>query len=51
MRMISYAQNGEDVLLDRAFPRGVPGTYIDVGAFDPVVNSVTKHFYDLGAGL
>lgn len=48
MRMISYAQNGEDVLLDRAFPRGVPGTYIDVGAFDPVVNSVTKHFYDLG---
>ncbi len=48
MRMISYAQNREDVLLDRVFPRGVPGTYIDVGAFDPVVNSVTKHFYDLG---
>ena len=48
MRMISYAQNREDVLLDRAFPRGVPGTYIDIGAFDPVVNSVTKHFYDLG---
>lgn len=48
MRMMSYAQNAEDVLLDRVFPRGVPGTYIDVGAFDPVVNSVTKHFYDLG---
>jgi FkbM family methyltransferase len=48
MRMISYAQNQEDVLLDRAFPRGVPGMYIDVGAFDPVVASVTKHFYDLG---
>lgn len=48
MRMMSYAQNQEDVVLDRAFPRGVPGTYIDVGAFDPVLNSVTKHFYDLG---
>jgi FkbM family methyltransferase len=48
MRMISYAQNGEDVILDRVFPRGVPGTYVDVGAFDPVVASVTKHFYDLG---
>lgn len=48
MRMVSYAQNHEDVLLDRVFPRGVPGTYIDVGAFDPVLNSVTKHFYDLG---
>ncbi len=48
MRMISYSQNQEDVLLDRVFPRGVPGTYIDVGAFDPVLNSVTKHFYDLG---
>lgn len=48
MRMISYSQNREDVVLDRVFPRGVPGMYIDVGAFDPVVNSVTKHFYDLG---
>jgi len=46
--MISYAQNQEDVLLDRVFPRGVPGTYIDIGAFDPVVDSVTKHFYELG---
>ena len=48
MSLISYAQNHEDVLLDRAFPRGIPGMYIDIGAFDPVVNSVTKHFYDLG---
>ena len=48
MTMTSYAQNREDVLLDRLFPRGVPGFYIDVGANDPVVNSVTKHFYDLG---
>ncbi|MGI8809105.1 MAG: FkbM family methyltransferase [Acidimicrobiales bacterium] len=48
MTMTSYAQNREDVLLDRLFPRGVSGFYIDVGANDPVANSVTKHFYDLG---
>lgn len=46
--MTSYAQNREDVLLDRLFPRGLKGFYIDVGANDPVANSVTKHFYDLG---
>jgi FkbM family methyltransferase len=48
MTMTSYAQNREDVLLDRLFPRGVSGFYIDVGANDPVANSITKHFYDLG---
>ncbi|MGI8983959.1 MAG: FkbM family methyltransferase [Acidimicrobiales bacterium] len=48
MTMTSYAQNREDVLLDRLFPRGIKGFYIDVGANDPVANSVTKHFYDLG---
>lgn len=48
MTMTSYAQNREDVLLDRLFPRGLKGFYIDVGANDPVSNSVTKHFYDLG---
>ncbi|HEU5003767.1 MAG TPA: FkbM family methyltransferase [Actinomycetota bacterium] len=46
--MVSYAQNGEDVLLDRCFPRGKAGFYIDVGASDPSVASVTRHFYDLG---
>lgn len=46
--MISYAQNREDVLLDRVFARGVEGFYIDVGANLPVEGSVTKHFYDLG---
>lgn len=45
--MISFAQNGEDVLLNRLFPDGV-GFYIDVGANDPVHHSVTKHFYDRG---
>ncbi len=47
MRMISYAQNGEDVLLDRLFPRS-HGFYIDVGANEHRLHSVTKHFYDRG---
>ena len=42
--MISYAQNHEDVLLDRAFQGQETGFYIDVGANDPVTLSVTKHF-------
>jgi FkbM family methyltransferase len=46
--MISYAQNFEDVLLARAFRGRERGFYIDVGAWHPVVDSVTKHFYDLG---
>jgi FkbM family methyltransferase len=45
--MISFAQNGEDVLLRRLFPEGT-GFYIDVGAHDPLHDSVTKHFYDRG---
>jgi len=46
--MISYAQTGEDVVLNRAFEGQAGGFYIDVGAWDPVVDSVTKHFYDSG---
>lgn len=46
--MVSYAQNGEDVVLSRAFPAGYRGLYIDVGAADPLNHSVTKHFYDHG---
>ena len=46
--MVSYAQNGEDVVLARAFPATHRGLYIDVGAADPVNHSVTKHFYDHG---
>lgn len=47
-RMTSYAGNFEDVLLRRAFHDQADGFYIDVGAYDPVDGSVTKHFYDLG---
>ncbi|MBV8528498.1 MAG: FkbM family methyltransferase [Candidatus Dormibacteraeota bacterium] len=46
--MISYAQNHEDVLLARALADTTSGFYIDVGAYDPTEDSVTRHFYDLG---
>lgn len=42
--MITYAQNREDVLLQRAFSQGFKGFYVDVGANEPVRDSVTKHF-------
>jgi FkbM family methyltransferase len=48
MPMISYAQNGEDVLLRRLFAPDHRGFYIDAGANDPVYHSVTKHFYEHG---
>jgi FkbM family methyltransferase len=49
--MVSYAENAEDVLLRRAFP-GEHGYYVDIGAYHPTENSVTKHFYDKGwAGI
>lgn len=46
--MISYAQNGEDVMLNRIFGGRATGQYIDIGASHPEHLSVTKHFYDLG---
>jgi FkbM family methyltransferase len=46
--VISYAQNFEDVMLARAFRERARGFYIDVGAMDPVADSVTCHFYELG---
>jgi hypothetical protein len=48
MSMISYAQNFEDVILNRLFHNVPVGRYIDVGAYDPCIDSVTKHFYDKG---
>ncbi len=44
--MISYAQNLEDVLIERFFRGDAPQTYIDVGAAHPSYHSVTKHFYN-----
>ena len=46
--MISYAQNFEDVVLNRVFHNVDHGLYIDIGAYDPVIHSLTKHFYDKG---
>ena len=47
-RLISYAQNGEDIVLWRAFREQRRGLYVDVGANHPVSDSVTKLFYDRG---
>jgi FkbM family methyltransferase len=48
MTFVSYAQNFEDVMLWRAL-RGVEeGRYIDVGAADPRIHSVTAAFYARG---
>lgn len=46
--MYSFSQNFEDVYIHRAFSNITDGFYIDAGAFDPVVDSVTKMLYDLG---
>ena len=44
----SFAQNNEDVMLWRALKSVERGFYIDIGANDPVEDSVTKAFYDRG---
>lgn len=46
--MISYAQNFEDVILERIFKNINDGFYVDIGACHPVYDSVTKYFYDKG---
>ncbi|MDR2452437.1 MAG: FkbM family methyltransferase, partial [Candidatus Accumulibacter sp.] len=48
MSFVSYAQNFEDVMLWRALGAVGQGFYIDVGANDPVIDSVTKAFYERG---
>jgi len=44
----SYAQNFEDVMLWRALGHIENGFYIDVGAHDPLVDSVSLAFYERG---
>ena len=46
--MISYAQNFEDVMLERVFKDMSDGFFVDVGAWDPELDSVTHHFYKRG---
>ncbi len=45
---ISYAQNREDIILDGFFSDRTRGFYVDIGAYDPDVESVTKLFYIKG---
>jgi FkbM family methyltransferase len=47
-RRISYAQNGEDIVLARAYSEQADGFYVDVGANEPTHDSVTRYFYDRG---
>ncbi len=48
MSFVSYAQNYEDVMLWRALGHLEDGFYIDVGAWSPDLDSVTRAFYDRG---
>lgn len=45
---VSYAQNGEDVVLWRALEGVSAGRYVEVGANHPRDDSVTRAFYDRG---
>jgi FkbM family methyltransferase len=46
-KRISFAQNQEDILLDRVLNKP-DGFYVDIGANDPEFHSVTKLMYDKG---
>lgn len=49
MRYVSFAQEFEDIILYSALGKHVKrGIYVDVGANDPCIISVTKFFYDRG---
>jgi len=48
MSIISYSQNFEDVMLWRALKNVMNGFYVDIGAQDPVIDSVSLAFYERG---
>lgn len=48
MSFNSYAQNFEDVMLWRALGNVEHGFYIDIGAQDPIVDSVSLAFHERG---
>jgi len=48
MTFTSYSQNFEDVMLWRALKHVEHGCYVDVGAQHPVIDSVSKAFYEHG---
>ena len=45
---VSYAQNGEDIVLWRALSTVGGGRYVEVGGNDPTVDSVSRSFYERG---
>jgi FkbM family methyltransferase len=48
MTITSYAQNFEDIMLWRSLKHIAGGKYIDIGAQDPIVDSVSLLFYKHG---
>jgi FkbM family methyltransferase len=50
LRMITYTEFGEDIVLNFVLRDVDQVFYIDVGAFDPWLDSVTKWLYDSGKG-
>ncbi|MBC7605286.1 MAG: FkbM family methyltransferase [Ramlibacter sp.] len=48
MVITTFAQNFEDVVLWRALGHVLNGHYIDIGAHEPVRDSVSKAFYERG---
>lgn len=48
MTFTSYSQNFEDVVLWRALGDVNRGRYLDIGAQDPVIDSVSLAFYEAG---
>lgn len=47
-RFVSFAQNGEDVVLNRVLAGIEVGCYIEVGANHPTTDSVSRSFYNRG---
>jgi hypothetical protein len=47
-KIISYPQNFEDIMFYRSLKNVKDGFYIDIGAADPIAESVSKLFYDKG---
>jgi hypothetical protein len=46
--MLTYAQNFKNVMWERLFKEVDKGFHVDFGAWDPTINSVTRHFYERG---
>lgn len=45
---VSFAQNFEDIILWNALKEHGPGRYVDIGAWDPSIDSVSRSFYERG---